>query len=54
VWAGAVFVGIASFFLWFLSHLFGRDSRVWTYLKDKRAEVEASEAAKLEEATDAP
>jgi hypothetical protein len=55
LWAGAVFVGIASFFLWFLSHLFGRDSRVWIYLKDKRAEAEAeAEDAELAEAADAP
>lgn len=32
VWTGIVGVGIAAFFAWFLSHLFGRDSRVWTYL----------------------
>lgn len=32
VWTGVIGVGIASFFAWFLSHLFGRDSRVWKYL----------------------
>lgn len=32
VWAGAIGLGVAAFFAWLLSHLFGRDSRVWVYL----------------------
>ena len=35
VWAGVVGVGIAAFSAWFLSHLFGRDSRVWGYLTER-------------------
>lgn len=35
VWTGVVGLGIAAFFAWFMSHLFGRDSRVWSYLETK-------------------
>lgn len=49
-WAVAVMVGIASFFGWFMAHLFGRDSRVWAYLEAKRA---ARLAAHPEEVPDA-
>jgi hypothetical protein len=30
----ALIAGLSAFFLWFVSHLFGRDSRVWRYLNN--------------------
>lgn len=38
IWTGTIGLGIAAFFAWFLSHLFGRDSRIWTYLKEDTPE----------------
>lgn len=36
VWTVVIGAGLASFAIWFGPHLFGRDSRVWTYLKRGR------------------
>jgi hypothetical protein len=36
LWTIGIGGGIVSFFVWFIPHLFGKDSRVWGYLKRRK------------------